>query len=300
MRYAVPVNEAGEIPMLAESGADELYCGYQDARWQALYGNHDSASRRQGRANIADPDALQSAAETARSRGLPLHLTLNGRVSEGQLPELLRIAELWARCGGDGVILRDPGLLMLLRERFDFQYTVSLLTVTVNPEGAAFWRDLGADRVVLPRFLRPEEIAAVTAGAPELEYEVMVMGDRCPLIDGFCRSVHAESFPPAPPEAEAVAVRETCNPSAEAFHLCGDLCAPAPDPCAACRMDELSRSGVTIGKLGGRGLPLTARLRWLSFLRTAEELDDNKARQWLYQKTFRHGCSCYLPERGGA
>ena len=182
--------------------------------------------------------------------GLTAHLTLNGRVSAPQLPELLRIAELWAQLGGRGVILRDPGLLMLLRERFDFFCTVSLLTVTVNPEGAAFWRDLGAQRLVLPRFLCPEEMAAVTAGAPELEYEAMVMGDRCPFVDGFCRSVHAESFAPAPPDLPVVGIRETCNPSGNAFHLCSDFCAPAQDPCAACRLGELERSGIAIGKLG--------------------------------------------------
>ncbi len=300
MRFAVPVNDASEIPELAAAAADELYCGYQDARWQSLYGSHDSASRRQGRANLSRPEDLRAVAESARQHGLPVHLTLNGRVSAPQLPELLRIAELWAECGGSGLILRDPGLLIELRRRFDFRYTASLLAVTVNPEGAAFWRDLGANRIVLPRFLQPEEMAAVTAGAPEIEYEAMVMGDRCPFVDGFCRSVHAESFAPAPQDAEATAVRETCNPSGYAFHLCSDLSAPTPDPCAACRLGELERSGVAIGKLGGRGLPLEQRLRWLGFLRTAEALNDPAANRRLYQKTFRHGCRCYLKERGGA
>ena len=300
MRFAVPVNDASEVPALAEAGADELYCGYQDAEWQARYGSHDSASRRQGRANLSDPGALRAVAENARRYGLPVHLALNGRVSEGQIPELLRIAALWADCGGEGLILRDPGLLMLLRERFVFRYTVSLLAVTVNPEGAAFWRDLGARRLVLPRFLHPEEIAVITAGAPELEYEAMVMGDRCPFVDGFCRSVHAEGYLPAPQDAEATAVRETCNPAGEAFHLCMDYCAPTPDPCAACRLGELERGGVSVGKLGGRGLPLETRLRWLAFLRSAEELDDPEARRRLYQDSFQHPCRCYFADMEGA
>ena len=300
MRFAVPVNDAAEIPALAAAGADELYCGYQDAEWQARYGSHDSASRRQGRANLSAPEDLRAVADAARTYGLPVHLTLNGRVSAPQLPDLLRIAALWADCGGQGVILRDPGLLMLLRERFDFRYTASLLTVTVNPEGAAFWRDLGVQRLVLPRFLCPEEIAAVTAGAPELEYEAMVMGDRCPFVDGFCRSVHAVGYEPAPPGAEATAVRETCNPTGGAFHLCMDYCVPVPDPCAACRLDALERSGVSVGKLGGRGLPLELRLRWLTFLRAAEALGDPEERQKLYRQTFQHECNCYFAKRGGA
>lgn len=300
MRFAVPVNDAAEIPALAAAGADELYCGYQDARWQALYGSHDSASRRQGKANLADPASLRDVADTARAHGLPVHLTLNGRVSAGQIPELERIAALWADCGGAGLILRDPGLLTLLRARFDFLYTASLLTVTVNPDGAAFWRELGARRLVLPRFLTPAQMGAIAAAVPELEYEAMVMGDRCPFIDGFCRSVHAVGCVSAPPGAAPDAVRETCNPAGEAYHLCQDYCEAASDPCAACRLDELERGGVTVGKLGGRGGPLEMRLRWLSFLRAAEELDEPAACRWLYQRAFGHGCSCYLPERRDA
>ena len=300
MRFAVPVNDAAEIPALAEAGAGEFYCGYQDARWQSLFGSHDSASRRQGRANLADPDALRAVVAGARARGLPVSLTLNGRVTERQLPELARIAALWADCGGEGIILRDPGLLLMLRAQFDFHYTVSLLTVTVNADGAAFWRDLGAQRLVLPRFLRPAQIAAITAAVPDMEYEAMVMGDLCPFIDGFCRSVHAESFVSAPPRAQESSVRKSCNPSGSAFHLCEDYCAPALDPCAACRLGEMERIGVAVGKLGGRGTPPERRLQWLRFLRKAEMLDDPTACQLLYQRSFHHGCSCYLEEGEGA
>ena len=82
--------------------------------------------------------------------------------------------------------------------------------------------------------------------------------------------------------------------------MCADYCAPAPDPCAACRLGELERAGAAVGKLGGRGTPLEQRLRWLGFLRASEELDDPAEKQRLYRRTFHHGCSCYLDGEGGA
>ena len=44
--------------LLKAHGADELYCGYMDGAWRQLYGGDATISRRQGRANIASPEAL--------------------------------------------------------------------------------------------------------------------------------------------------------------------------------------------------------------------------------------------------
>ena len=66
MQFAVPILEATEVGPLAEAGAAEFYCGYQDAAWTARFGDHDSASRRQGRANLSDPGALRELAAEAQ------------------------------------------------------------------------------------------------------------------------------------------------------------------------------------------------------------------------------------------
>ncbi len=174
-------------------------------------------------------------------------------------------------------------------------FTASLLTVTVNSRGAAFWKRLGADRIVLPRFLTLPEMKAIAHSAPGVDFEAMVMGDLCPFADGFCRSVHAETHAPAGRDAVPAAVMETCNPSGQAYHLCMEYGPPVPDPCAACRLGELAESGISIGKIGGRGLPADIRLRWLDLMCLARSSGDGADLPRHYRELFGHSCRCYYP-----
>ena len=295
VRFTLPVQDASEVAVLKAHGADELYCGYLDSAWRQLYGGDATISRRQGRANIASPEALAELVQEARLRCVPVHLALNARVTGEQLPRLVRIAERWAALGGDGIILQDPELLRRLKDLKPLIFTASLLAVTVNCCGAAFWQALGADRIVLPRFLSFSDMEAVHRAAPGITCEAMVMGDRCPFVDGFCRSVHAESFAPASPGEIPTAQMETCHTSGCAYHLCQDYFEPAADPCAACSLPQMEAAGVAIGKLGGRGLPLEIRLRWLDFLRFALACESPSRIAGRYQEVFGHGCACYYP-----
>ncbi len=298
IRFTLPVNDPAEVAILKDHGADELYCGYLDADWRKKYGGDAVISRRQGAANLSDPGALRETAAEARRCGLPLHLTLNGRVTGDETAHLVRIAEMWAGFGGGGIILQDPALPALIARLKPMTITVSLLAVTVNSFGAAFWKGLGADRIVLPRFLTLPEMKAVASSAPDMIFEAMVMGDMCPFADGFCRSVHAETHAPAGPDAAPSCVRETFNPSGRAYHLCMEYGAPVPDPCAACRLKDLKESGVAVGKVGGRGLPLEKRLGWLDFLCLARAGERGGDLPRRYRETFGHECRCYYPKEG--
>ena len=73
---------------------------------------------------------------------------------------------------------------------------------------------------------------------------------------------------------------------------------PAPDPCAACRLKDLGESGVAVGKVGGRGLPLEVRLRWLDHLRLARSEACGTDLPRRYRETFGHECRCYYPQKG--
>lgn len=53
---------------------------------------------------------------------------------------------------------------------------------------------------------------------------------------------------------------------------------------------------MTIGKLGGRGLPLETRLRWLHFLRLAEREKNTHDVHTAYREHFGHACCCYYPD----
>ena len=96
MDYCVPVNAPEEVSVLVAAGAGELYCGYQDAQWVERYGDHDSASRRQGKANLSTLDELERTVAEARLAGTPLFLALNARYTEPQIDRLLALCDDFA------------------------------------------------------------------------------------------------------------------------------------------------------------------------------------------------------------
>ncbi|MDO4797153.1 MAG: U32 family peptidase [Coriobacteriales bacterium] len=301
MIYSVPVNDASEVPALAAAGAGELYCGLQEPWWVERYGNHDSMSRRQGRANLASRQELAHTVTMARKHRLPLFLALNGQYDERQLDYLEGLANEFQQMGGEGLIVRDLGLLMRLEEcGNDLKRVCSLLAVCANVPSVMAFARLGVTRVVFPRFLDANSVGHILrASAREgvcVEAECMVFFDKCPLVDGYCTHYHGVSYPD-----RVGAVVDLHGEPLYAFdttyrtHAClGTRCDYLePYPCAACDVANLERCGVGFGKLGGRGRPLQERVRALEFLRAAQAEPSDEARKRLYEQTFGKPCACY-------
>lgn len=298
MRYAVPVNAAHEVGVLVEAGAGELYCGYQDAWWVERYGDHDSASRRQGSANFATLGELERCVREASGHGVPVWLALNSRYTEPQLDHLIEVAGRFECMGGTGVIASDLGLLWRLRNA-SLRRCLSILAVAQNRATLEAYGRLGVSRVVLPRFMGPSEAAELLAGVPAMEAEVMAFFDRCPWVDGYCRHRHGVTY-----RAREVQDEGNAGDDAEPLytfdttyqtHAClGRACSYLePYPCAACSLPAFERAGVGFAKLGGRGRPLDERLRAVRFLRAAESLASDEERAQRYRSAFGKPCACY-------
>ncbi len=297
MRYAVPVNAPEEVAPLALAGAGELYCGFQDQWWIERYGNHDSASRRQGAANLATLDELDRCAAEAQAHGLPLWLALNSRYTEPQLDHLVELCRRFECMGGTGVIVSDLGLLWRLRESSGLKRCLSLLAVAQNRPTLAAYQHLGVTRVVFPRFVGPREAGRLLAAVPRMEAEVMAFFDKCPWVDGYCRHRHGVSYrqrevPGGVDDAPPLYTFDTTYRT----HAClGKACTYLePYPCAACYLPAFAQAGVGVAKLGGRGRPLDERLRALRFLAAAEALATDGDRSGLYRQTFGQSCACYF------
>ena len=297
MIYCAPVHAAGEVAPLASAGAGELYCGIQEAWWRERYGDHDSISRRQGRANLQTRDELACLATEARAHGLPLYLALNGHYDEGQLDYLVGLCAAFEQMGGTGVIVRDLGLLWRLREaESGLARVLSLLAVCANVQSARAFAELGVSRIVLPRFVDAAAAGRLLRAVPGMEAESMVFFDKCPLVDGYCEHYHGVGYAPRTGEdAELPGEPLPTFCTTYVTHAClGSSRAYAnPDPCGACEVAAFERAGVRFGKLGGRGRPILERVRALAFLREAETCADDVGRAALYERTFGHGCACY-------
>ena len=87
----------------------------------------------------------------------------------------------------DALIMADPGLIMLVRERWpDIPVHLSVQANTVNFATVRFWQNLGLSRIILSRELSLDEIAEIRHRCPDIELEVFVHGALCIAYSGRC------------------------------------------------------------------------------------------------------------------
>ncbi|QQR91901.1 MAG: tRNA 5-hydroxyuridine modification protein YegQ [Myxococcales bacterium] len=87
----------------------------------------------------------------------------------------------------DALIMSDPGLIMMVRERWpDVPVHLSVQANTVNFAAVKFWQKLGLERIILSRELSLEEIAEIRQECPDMELEVFVHGALCIAYSGRC------------------------------------------------------------------------------------------------------------------
>jgi putative protease len=87
----------------------------------------------------------------------------------------------------DALIMADPGLIMMVRERWpDLPIHLSVQANTVNFAGVKFWQKQGLKRVILSRELSLDEVAQIRQECPDMELEVFVHGALCIAYSGRC------------------------------------------------------------------------------------------------------------------
>jgi putative protease len=89
--------------------------------------------------------------------------------------------------GPDALIMADPGLILLARERWpELPIHLSVQANTTNAAAVRFWQRQGIRRVILSRELSIAEIAAIRDACPDIELEVFVHGALCIAYSGRC------------------------------------------------------------------------------------------------------------------
>jgi len=87
----------------------------------------------------------------------------------------------------DALIMSDPGLIMLVKDKWPDQVIhLSVQANVVNYASVEFWRRQGVSRIILSRELSIEEIAEIRQRCPEMEIEVFVHGALCIAYSGRC------------------------------------------------------------------------------------------------------------------
>lgn len=162
------------------AGADAVYLGLKEGSARAAAGNFTF-------------DELRAVCGYAHLRGAKVYVAVNTLpFGEEEAMRFAANAQKAASEGADGVIVQDAGLLALLAEMRNlgqlppfFRIHASTQAAIANVAGLKTAKALGIDRVILPRELDLEEIAALRA-ASDIELEIFVHGAMCMCFSGNC------------------------------------------------------------------------------------------------------------------
>lgn len=128
-------------------------------------------------------------------RGCAVRAAVYGLVPETELRAVVQAAVEAARMGVEAFEVRDPGLLLALREVLPETPVCAGIRWGVHSvDGALTASRLGAQRVTLARELSMEKIAAV-AGALPGGTEVIVAGPSCASCAGLCSLSGSSGLP---------------------------------------------------------------------------------------------------------
>ncbi len=89
--------------------------------------------------------------------------------------------------GPDALIMADPGLIMMVRERWpEVPVHLSVQANTMNWAAVRFWQSVGISRIILSREMSLDEVEEIRQRCPDMELEVFVHGALCIAYSGRC------------------------------------------------------------------------------------------------------------------
>ncbi|MBL4941809.1 MAG: tRNA 5-hydroxyuridine modification protein YegQ [Colwellia sp.] len=125
--------------------------------------------------------------DEAHALGKKFYLVNNIAPHNGKLKTFLKDITPVIAMKPDALILSDPGLIMMVRERFpEVSIHLSVQANAVNWATVKFWQQQGIERVILSRELSLDEIEDIRMHCPEMELEVFVHGALCMAYSGRC------------------------------------------------------------------------------------------------------------------
>lgn len=169
-----PAGSREQLDAALRYGADAVYMGGHELNLRA--GSQGFSS-----------DELVKAVSDAHAKDVKVYYCLNVLPREAELPAVEAQLERLPETGVDGVIVADPGVVLLAR-RYCPTLPLHLSTQanTANSAAVAFWHDLGVRRVNLARELDCHAMRRLVKSCPDMEFEAFVHGAQCLALSGRC------------------------------------------------------------------------------------------------------------------
>ncbi len=176
MELICPAGTPAAFKAAVDAGADAVYCGFRD----------ETNARNFPGLNFSRAE-LAEAIAYARGRGAMTFVAINTFPRAGEIRLWHDAVDDAVRLGADALILADIGLLdHAARTHPGQRLHLSVQAAASNIDSIRYFvESFGVRRVVLPRVLTVDEIAAI---APRIacEIEVFAFGGLCVMAEGRC------------------------------------------------------------------------------------------------------------------
>lgn len=171
--------------LLPAGSLEKMRCAYAFGA-DAVYAGQPRYSLR-ARNNEFALEQLKTGIAEAHALGKKFFVASNLMPHNAKIKTYLQDMEPVIAMRPDALIMADPGLIMMVREKWpDIPIHLSVQANTVNYMGVKFWQKIGLTRVILSRELSLEEIAEIRDQCPDMELEVFVHGALCIAYSGRC------------------------------------------------------------------------------------------------------------------
>jgi putative protease len=238
------MSPAGNKTMLTaviNAGADAVYFGVEKLNMRAKASNFKV-------------DNLRELTSYCKEKNVRTYLTLNTIVYEDELEQLREIIVKAKEADVDRIICWDFSVVQLCKE-IGIPFCISTQSSISNSLSAKFFKDLGAERIVLARECTLEDIKKVRA-MTDLEIEVFIHGAMCIAVSGRCFMSH-HLFDKSANRGECI---QPCRREYEVFDstigksmIVGEDYILSPeDLCTIEFIDKIIETGVDSFKIEGR------------------------------------------------
>ena len=176
MELVCPAGTPASLRAAVDAGAHTVYCGFAD----------DTNARNFPGLNFSRPEMAEGIAY-AHARGARVLVAINTFPRAGDEAMWHRAVADASTAGADAVILADLGLIAHAAEAHPgLRLHLSVQAAAANADMINFYAaTFGVKRVVLPRVLSVQEIAAINREI-DVESEVFVFGGLCVMTEGRC------------------------------------------------------------------------------------------------------------------
>ena len=181
MEILAPLGKIEYLNEIVEAGADAVYAGIS------------GLSSRPRSADLT-LDEFKWAIQYCHNSGKKIYVAFNACISDKNIDEILKYAQILDTYGVDAIIAADYGLVAVLANKLKYsKIHASTLLGVYNSQSIKILDNLGVNRIILSSDLYLSEISELIRKNSDMEYEIIAAGGICFQCNRQCRLTHGMS-----------------------------------------------------------------------------------------------------------